>query len=156
MKTIKRVAGIVLVVLIISQFFQPKQNVKGYVAIDEFLLETKASDNVKKILAKACFDCHTNKTEYPWYSKITPVNFWMAHHIEEGKEHLNFDAWNSYSLKRKEHKIEEVYEEVEEKHMPLKSYTLTHGDAKLTEEEVNLIVAWAKEAEGIYKKQLEN
>ncbi|CAL2084159.1 heme-binding domain-containing protein [Tenacibaculum sp. 190524A02b] len=156
MKTIKRVAGVVLVVLIISQFFQPKQNEKGYVEVDEFLVQTKASENVKEILTKACFDCHTNKTQYPWYSKITPVNFWMAHHIEEGKEHLNFDTWNSYSLKRKEHKMEEIYEEVEEKHMPLKSYTLTHGDAKLTEEEVNLIVAWAKEAEGNYKKQLEN
>lgn len=156
MKTIKKIGIVVLGVLLIAQFFQPEQNLGNYDSVAVFLQETKASPEVEIILKKACFDCHSDKTIYPWYGKITPFNYWMASHVNDGKKHLNFSAWASYSLKRKEHKMDEVHEEVEEKHMPLTSYTLTHGDAKLTDEEVKLIVDWGKQAQTAYKQQLGN
>ena len=57
-------------------------------------------------------DANTDKTVYPWYGKITPINYLISHHVKEGKEHINFSNWNNYSLDKKEHKMEELYEEV--------------------------------------------
>ena len=120
----------------IAQFFQPEKNEGDITSIYSYILyaETNPSAKVQTILKNACFDCHSNNTRYPWYSKITPVNYWMADHIKVGKKKLNFSKWSEYSLKRKEHKMEELWEEVEEKEMPLNSYTWTHFDAQLTDE----------------------
>ncbi|MGG8495429.1 heme-binding domain-containing protein [Tenacibaculum sp. TC6] len=154
MKTTKKIGIIILGGLLVAQFFQPEQNLGSYETVAGFLAETKAAPEIETVLKKACFDCHSNSTNYPWYSKITPVNYWMASHVKDGKKHLNFSDWSNYSLKRKEHKMDEVHEEVEEKHMPITSYTITHGDAKLTDEEIKLIVDWGKQAQAEYKQQL--
>ncbi|SEC80736.1 Haem-binding domain-containing protein [Tenacibaculum sp. MAR_2009_124] len=155
MSILKKVGVVALGGVLIAQFFQPEQNLGEYESVKVFLAETKTSAEVETILKKACFDCHSAKTNYPWYGKITPINYWMAHHVEEGREHLDFSNWSNYSLKKKEHKMDEVHEEVEEKHMPLKSYTITHGDAKLTEEEIKTLVNWGKTVQGEYKMILE-
>ena len=78
----------------------------------------------------------------------------MADHIEDGKKHFNASAWDSYSLKKKDHKMDELIEEVEEKEMPLESYTYTHGDANLTDEQIAAVVAWGKEVRYQYKVQI--
>ena len=78
----------------------------------------------------------------------------MAEHVEHGKKEVNFSSWSEYSLKRKEHKMEEVWEEVQKKKMPLESYTWTHGDANLTDVQIESVVAWAKAIQEEYKKQL--
>ena len=119
-------------------------------SLKAFVEETKPSIEVQNILSKACYDCHSNNTNYLWYSNFTPVNYWMADHIVEGKEELNFSEWSSYSTKRKKHKMEEVYEEVEKKHMPISPYLITHSEANLTDEEIKLIVDWAKEQHNNY------
>ncbi|WP_369047848.1 heme-binding domain-containing protein [Tenacibaculum sp. UWU-22] len=151
MKNFKRVTGILILVLIIAQFFHPKKNEGDMSSIESFITETNAPDAVHTILKKACFDCHSNKTRYPWYNNITPVNFVIANHVNEGKEELNFSDWVTYSSKRKAHKIEKIREEVEKRKMPLSSYTLIHTDARLTEQEVQQIVDWTKSVENNYK-----
>ncbi len=152
MSILKKVGMVAIGGLLVAQFFQPEQNSGDYESVKGFLAETKATPEVEAIMKKACFDCHSEKTNYPWYSKITPVNYWMAHHVEEGREHLDFSNWANYSLKKKEHKMDEVYEEVEEKHMPLKSYTITHGE--LTDAEIKTLVDWGKSAQAEYKALL--
>ena len=57
-----------------------------------FIAETNPSEEVLKVLKESCFDCHSNKTNYPWYNNITPVNFWLAAHVKDGKKHLNFST----------------------------------------------------------------
>lgn len=156
MKILKKIGLLLLLVFIVAQFFQPDKNEGEISSLTAFVEETKPSDEVHLILKNACFDCHSDVTKYPWYSRITPVNFWMADHIRHGKGELNFSKWSSYSLKKKEHKMEEVYEEIEKKKMPLDSYTWTHGDARLTPEQVQQIVTWAKEIQSNYKQQLSN
>ncbi len=154
MKILKKIAIVLLLVFIVSQFFGPEKNEGELTSLVPFINETNPPEEVHKILETACFDCHSNVTRYPWYNKITPVNYWMADHIKVGKKKLNFSKWNEYSLKRKEHKFEELYEELEEKHMPLNSYTWTHGDANLTDEQIKAVVSWAKEMQQNYKQQL--
>ena len=84
--------------LLISQFFQPEDNFGDYESVKNFLVETNADSNIESILKKACFDCHSDKTVYPWYSKITPINYLISHHVKEGKEHINFSNWINYSI----------------------------------------------------------
>lgn len=154
MKFVKKALLAILVVFVLAQFFGPRKNQGEMSSLDSFIAETKPSDEVHMILKQACFDCHSNVTRYPWYNNITPVNYWIADHIRHGKGELNFSKWSEYSLKRKEHKMEEVWEEVKEKHMPLDSYTWIHGEADLSQEQIDKVVAWAKQIQANYKAQM--
>lgn len=154
MKIVKKILLSLLIVFVIAQFFGPKKNEGDITKIEAFIAETNPPQNVGKILKESCYDCHSDVTRYPWYFNVTPVNYWIADHIEHGKDELNFSNWADYSLKRKEHKMEEVWEEVKEKEMPLDSYTWTHGDANLTDEQIEALVSWAKTVQGNYKEQL--
>lgn len=141
---IKKILIALFIILLIAQFFAPEKNEGETIAIDAFMSETNPSEDVKLILKEACFDCHSDVTRYPWYTSITPVNYWMNHHIKDGKKHFNVSNWEGNSLKRKDHKFEELIEMMEEKEMPLPSYIWTHTEAKLTEEQINKVVDWAK------------
>jgi hypothetical protein len=154
MKIIKKIAIVLLVALVIAQFFGPEKNEGDITSLAAFMAETNPPANVRKILSESCFDCHSNSTKYPWYDNITPVNFWLNEHINDGKKHLNFSDWSSYSLKKKEHKMDELHEEVEEGEMPLNSYTWTHSEANLTQEEIAEMVAWGKNVQADYKQQM--
>lgn len=154
MKILKKILVFLLIVLVIAQFFGPKKNDGDLATVNTFLEETKPPADVKKILETTCFDCHSAKTNYPWYNTITPVNYWLAEHIKDGKKHLDFSKWSDYSLKRKEHKMDELYEEVEKGEMPLDSYTWTHADANLTQEQIAAVVAWGKKVQADYKQQM--
>lgn len=154
MKVFKKILGFLLIIFVIAQFFRPEKNDGDLTTVNTFLAETNPPENVKKILETTCFDCHSDKTTYPWYNAVTPVNYWLEDHIKDGKKHLNFSAWSSYSLKKKEHKMDELHEEVEKGEMPLESYTYTHGDANLTQEQIEAVVSWGKKVQGNYKVQM--
>ena len=154
MITLKKLGFILLILLIISQFFSPEKNEGDLISVVPFLNETNPPENVKLILETTCFDYHSNKTNYPWYNDITPVNYWLDSHIKDGKKHLNFSKWSSYSLKRKEHKMDELYEEVEQGEMPLSSYTWTHSESNLTQYQLDAVVTWGKKTQGYYQQLL--
>ena len=154
MKILKKIGIILLVALIIAQFFRPEKNEGNIDSVNAFLAETNPSQEVTKILQTTCFDCHSSNTTYPWYNAITPVNYWLNDHIKDGKKHLDFSKWSEYSLKKKEHKMDELHEEVAKKEMPLNSYTWTHADAKLTQEQIDAVVAWGKKVQADYKQQM--
>lgn len=142
-KSVKIFAVLLLVAVLIMQFIRPEKNESGYDAIVYFENETKSSDQISSILKSNCYDCHSNQTNYPWYAEVAPVSYWLSHHVDEGKEHFNVSDWKQYSVEKKDHKLEEFIEEVEEGEMPLNSYTWVHGN--LNEEEKQLIIRWAKE-----------
>lgn len=104
--------------------------------------------DVDAVLAKACYDCHSNQTHTPWYANVQPVGWWLAWHVKDGKKHLNFSEFASYPAKRQKHKLEEVADELREGKMPLKSYTWVHGDAVLTTAERQLLTDWANRVRG--------
>ena len=150
MKIIKKILLLLLVAFIIAQFFGPEKNEGSLESITAFVNETKPNNEVVTVLKTACYDCHTNSTRYPWYNNITPVNYWLADHVRHGKGHLNFSEWESYSLKKKDHKLEELIEMVEKKEMPLPSYTWTHKDAILTEAQTEALINWATQVRTAY------
>lgn len=134
-----------LAIFIIMQFFRIDKTNPPSDPAKDFLAISGASPEVGSLLKNACFDCHSNYTKYPWYTNIAPASWWIKGHINEGKEHLNFSEWGDYSKKKADHKLEECYEEVEERHMPLQSYTYLHPEAKLSDEQVQLLVDFFKE-----------
>ncbi|OEK08893.1 cytochrome C [Flavivirga aquatica] len=148
MKIVKKILVALLIALVLIQFYRPEKNNAEYRDVSAFETETKPSNKVAAILESKCYDCHSNKTEYPWYAQVAPVSFWLHDHIEEGNEHFNLSNWSTYSDKKKDHKLDELIEEVEEGEMPLKSYTWMHGS--ITEEEKEVIIVWAKKARENY------
>ena len=115
MKILKKILIFLLVVFVMMQFFGPEKNQGETTSLALFINETNPPEAVHKILKETCFDCHSNVTRYPWYNSITPVNYWLEGHIDHGKKKLNFSKWAEYSLKRKEHKFKELWEEVAKK-----------------------------------------
>ena len=140
----KIVVGIV-VLLVAIQFIKPEQNISD----DQTYHITKKypmSAEVSKIFEVACNDCHSNKTVYPWYASYQPVAWFMNHHVTDGKRHMNYSTFLKLPVAVQNHKLEETIEMVEEKEMPLASYTFfgLHKEANLTAEQRQLIIDWAK------------
>ncbi|TXD52208.1 MULTISPECIES: heme-binding domain-containing protein [unclassified Polaribacter] len=154
MKILKKIGIVLIIALVVAQFFSPEKNDGERDTVNAFIAETNPPQDVLKILNTTCFDCHSSKTNYPWYNSMTPVNYWLDSHVKDGKKHLNFSDWNNYSLKKKEHKMDELHEEVGEKEMPLNSYTWTHAEASLTQEQIDAVVNWGKIVQEDYRAQM--
>jgi hypothetical protein len=129
-------------ILLIIQFIRPAKNISQDTSKDISKSFSVPAD-VSNLLQTACNDCHSNNTHYPWYSYIQPVYWWLDHHIDEGKGHLNFSEFSTYSLRRQYHKFEEIQEMVKDGEMPLSSYTITHRDAILSDAQKASITQWA-------------
>jgi len=140
----RRILLIIIIILIAIQFIRPAKNQSIDVLPSDISHVYTVPQNVSVILKKACNDCHTNNTVYPWYAQIQPVGWWLNHHIEEGKDELNFNEFGAYAVPRQYHKLEEVVEQVKEGEMPIWSYTLIHTNAKLTDEEKQTLINWAQ------------
>jgi len=142
-KIFKTIGWILLIALIAIQFFHPKKNEAAGDQPNALAKVHAVPENIEGILKKACNDCHSNNTIYPWYSKIQPVDWWMDNHVKEGKGHFNFDEYTNRALRYQYHKMEEVIEQVKEGLMPLDSYTWMHKDAILTQQEKDALISWA-------------
>lgn len=145
---IKKILIALLVILVLIQFIQPAKNTSTAVTGNDITVLYPVPDSVQLILQKACYDCHSSNTRYPWYFNIQPVAWWMNDHIKEAKEELNFSDFGSRPLPKQIKKLKKTAKEVEEGEMPMDSYTWMHKDAKLTEIEKNILINWANNLAG--------
>ena len=137
-------AGLLILALVVLQFFRPEENAGVRDTSSDVMNSSHIPDTVAMILQASCYDCHSNNTIYPWYGKISPVSWYMHNHIREGREHLNFSEWTDYSKPEKIGKLDDLCEEVTSGSMPLRSYLLLHGDARLSAEQVIAICDWTE------------
>jgi hypothetical protein len=141
----KRILMVLLLILICIQFVRPEKNLSDS---NEHSISKKyvVPVSVSTILQKACNDCHSNKTNYPWYSEIQPFGLWLNHHVNEGKSELNFSNFTKMPIAIQNHKFDEIIETVESGEMPLSSYKWLglHKDADLSELQKNEIIEWAR------------
>lgn len=140
----KILIGLAVIVVVIQFFRIDKTNPPVQEELD-FVTITNPPAEVASMIRSACYDCHSFESTYLWYSNIAPISWWTKHHVNEAREELNFSEWGTFSAKRKDHKLEECVEEIEEGEMPLKPYTWTHGDAKLSPEQKEMLITWLKE-----------
>ena len=141
---LKKVGLIVAIVFITFQLFTIEKVYDNVNEKEDFLALTKAPVEVEELIKNSCYDCHSNQTKYPWYANIAPVSWYIESHINEAKHHLNFSKWNSYSLKKSNHKLEECVEEIEDHKMPTSNYVLMHSQAQLTKEQITTLANWFK------------
>ena len=109
----------------------------------DFLQVSMVPDTLASVFLNSCYNCHSNRTQYPWYNNISPFSWYLNRHILEGKEHLNFSSWGTLDKAQKISKLDEICEECKNRAMPLKSYILVHRDAKLGPDEIEAICEWA-------------
>jgi hypothetical protein len=102
------------------------------------------SAEIKEMLRRACYDCHSNETNWPWYSYVAPMSWFVAGHVDHGRGHLNYSEWPAFDLEEQEHLFEEMWEMLSEGEMPLKSYTLIHRDARLSDTEREVLLQWVR------------
>lgn len=131
---------VLLAVVLLIQLVRPQKNTAVIPAGKVFVDAFKVSEQVNAILAVSCYDCHSNKTEYPWYSEIQPMAWFMDKHIKDGKEKLNFDELPSYGSRKLNSKFTQIITQIEQDKMPLTSYLWMHEGASLSLADKKLLV----------------
>ena len=107
-------------------------------------IDVDAPDEVKGILRRACYDCHSHETRWPWYSRVAPVSWWIADHVEHGRGDLNFSAWPALDFYAQELAFKDIEEQITKGEMPLRNYTILHPEARLTDDERETLLRWAR------------
>jgi hypothetical protein len=139
MKVVKAVFLIILVGFIAIQFIRPEKINGSSESGNDIALVLTVPSSVYQSLKDACYDCHSNSTNYPWYFNIQPVGLMMNRHIDEGREELNFS-----NFEINPDKMKEIVELIEENEMPLKSYRLLHKKARLDDTRKKELIQWAE------------
>ncbi len=149
---IKILIGFISIIILI-QFKQPERNEGNASSPNDITVATVVSPEIKGILETSCFDCHSDNTNYPWYTNIQPVGWVLEDHVKEGKKELNFSQFATYSIKRKLKKYHEITEQLDEGEMPLNSYLLIHRNAVLNDSQKKLLIDWANNNRILLEKQ---
>ena len=147
-RVLSRVLFVLVLVAVGMQFFRPERSNPPEDPTRTLGAVVTVPANVNDILERACADCHTYRSKWPWYSQVAPVSWFVARHVEEAREHLNLSDFGAYEPYRQQHKLEEIAHEVDEGEMPLSSYLPLHPEAKLSDQERQTLVAWATAERG--------
>lgn len=140
----KKIVLTILVGFTAIQFIRPADNSSNAEQTADLLVHFDAPANVAGILRASCYDCHSNNTHYPWYSRVQPIGWMLANHVKNGKQDLNFNEFAGYSLRRQLSKMKSIENSIKDGSMPLSSYLLMHSDAKITEESKASVIAWTE------------
>lgn len=107
--------------------------------------DVPAPSELKAVLRRSCYDCHSNETRWPWYARVAPVSWLIANDVKEGRREVNFSVWNQFTGSRRARKFKEIVEQVEQNKMPQWYYVLVHPEAKLSAGDKEMIINWAKQ-----------
>ncbi|HMN06168.1 MAG TPA: heme-binding domain-containing protein [Flavobacteriales bacterium] len=127
----KKVLYILAAIIILAQFIRPARIAEPVDPDADLIALTHPSAEVEHLLRVACYDCHSGQPRYPWYANITPVNWMLARHIEEGREDFDASTWGKVENWSRDHQAKESMEMMDEKEMPLAGYMWMHADARL-------------------------
>ncbi len=100
------------------------------------------SPEARQVAQRACFDCHSNETVWPWYSNVAPISWLLQNHVDEGRQRLNFSDWTGQVRRgrRTEDALRAIKESVLEGEMPMDQYVLIHPEAKLSSADINILL----------------
>jgi hypothetical protein len=138
-KWLVRIGIILTVVLIVIQFV-PVERANPPVESD-----VPAPAELKAVLRRSCYGCHSNETRWPWYSRIAPISWLIANDVKEGRREVNFSVWNQFTGSKRARKFKEIVEQVEGNKMPQWYYVIVHPEAKLSAGDKEMIINWAKQ-----------
>jgi hypothetical protein len=139
-KWLKYSLWVIFIVLVGIQFIPIQRNEIMPITATDFIEYYQPPIAIGKIIQLSCYDCHSEQTSYPWYSKVQPFAWLMQNHILEGKSELNFSEFGQLSNRMQRTKLKSIISQVDDNKMPIPSYLLLHSEAKLdTEKKVQLI-----------------
>ena len=139
-----KLAAVVLALLFFGlQFVRPARTNPAVVAGQSLEEVSAPPAEVARVLDRSCMDCHSNRTRWPWYSNVSPVSWFVADHVEEGRRELNFSRWGGYTARDRASRLNAVCGTAREGYMPLGSYTLVHRGAAMTPADVKALCDWA-------------
>ncbi len=107
--------------------------------------DTDAPADVRAILRRSCYDCHSNETRWPWYSRVAPVSWLVAHDVEEGRGEINFSEWRVADFDGREEDLRGIEKQIVKGEMPLRMYLWMHPDARLSDRDRATLLAWARD-----------
>lgn len=142
MKLVKKLTLSFLGLLGAVQFIQPRQNKSDKILSTDITLVSDIPDDVLSILNTSCFDCHSNNSNYPWYTYVQPVGWLINKDIQKGKSQLNLSDFGAYSQRRQKSKLISIQNRINDGTMPLHSYVRIHKNASLSESEKKLLLDW--------------
>jgi hypothetical protein len=143
---VKKILKIVLIVLavafIVIQFFRPNLSNPPENPADTLEASTQLPPEIETILMRSCKDCHSNRTEYPWYANVAPSSWLLSSDINEGRKQLNISVWNTYSTRKKVNRLGDICDQVSKGDMPLPTYLWIHWNARLKEGDAKTLCDW--------------
>lgn len=154
---VRKILKVTLIIIIVAfaavQLFPKQNDNNGSITGENFIgYKYPIPANVEAVFKKACYDCHSNQTYYPWYASLQPVSYWLADHVNEGKRKFNFSEFLTYTAWKQFHRMEDVEEQMTNEEMPLTSYTLIHRDAVIDDSTKNLLINWSKDVRAVMKQ----
>ena len=145
MKIAKKIIFWTLVAFALIQFFPIDRTNQPVDTKVNFVDARKSPEKIRTLLKNACYDCHSNETVYPKYAFIAPVSWSVKSHVNEGREHLNFSAWQTYNKDLKENMLTKSIQTIQNKTMPMPGYIVYHQEANLSEAERALLIQYFQE-----------
>jgi hypothetical protein len=126
-------------VIVVAQFLQPARENPPSEPSDSFEVVANPPPQAREIIARACQDCHSNRTAWPWYSRVAPASWLVANDVSEARQHLNLSAWGRMTPERRLQSLGDVCREVAAGDMPLWQYRLLHPPARLTKGDADVL-----------------
>lgn len=138
-----KIAAALVFAFVGTQFIQPVSVAETAPHAPVFL-DTGAPDTVVHIIDKSCRDCHSSSTVWPWYSRISPISWFVARDVERGRRFLNFSEWARYSDGQKMAYVAAMASAANQDRMPPRNYLLMHPDARLTDQDRQVLKGWSR------------
>jgi hypothetical protein len=138
------------VIILIAQFVRPDRTNPPVQPGWSVASDSTVPVNVTAILRHSCFDCHSNETEWPWYSNVTPVNFMLVRDVSKGRRNVNFSEWGKYKASRRQSLSDQINDQVSHGDMPLAKYLIMHPDARLSQQERKTLLDWTDALQKMY------
>lgn len=143
-RVLKLIGLALILILLVLQFFRPDQNNAALDPGLDMLTLVSPPDEVAELIRNSCYDCHSNRTAYPWYSRISPVSWYLDRHIRGGKEEVNFSVYGELGKADKIGLFADFCDVLDAGTMPLRSYTMLHMEARLSQEDRALLCEWSE------------
>lgn len=144
MKRFAKIFGLLFIVAFLAvQAFRPDRSNPASDPALAITAQLTVPSDVRAILERSCYDCHSNQTVWPWYSSVSPVSWLVADDVREGRRHLNFSEWGKYRAGNRIAKLDMLVSQVTKGNMPLGKYLLIHRNATLSDAERDLLCSWA-------------
>jgi hypothetical protein len=144
-KALKWAVIVILVLFVAAQAYRPDLSGPPVDETKSMRATAQLTPEVGAIFDRSCNDCHSSKTDWPWYSQIAPVSWWLKSHVDDGRRQFSFSEWGTYPQRKASVKLREICEQVTTGEMPLKSYLLLHSAAKLSDADKKAICDWTEQ-----------